>query len=239
MCSFDPGDRTFQTIYDPSSNHLYDIGAGDRSGIIKYCDYCPSIDRLISKQAQEKQSKKRSSLKRAIRRMRIRLQNRVDEVHKQLAKFLVINYDLILLPSFETSQMVVKVGRKIRSQTVRSMLTWSHYRFKQRLLFKCNIMLRSALSTKRTRLSVETWIGVLKAKRSSNAQNQSVGWMVMDGDANAAKNIFLKNMQVLGISVSPTLGPTPVQSSDCCTETEMSSLNFGKSWNFRRVWSLE
>src|SRR3989338_9158347 len=133
------------------------IGPGDRSGIIKYC---LSIDRLISKQAQEKKSKKRSSLKRAIRRMRIRLRNRVDEVHKQLVKFLVINYDLILLPSFETSQMVGKVGRKIRSQTVRSMLTWSHYRFKQRLLFKCNLMLMSSLSTKHTRLrhlvSVET-----------------------------------------------------------------------------------
>src|SRR3989338_4606643 len=86
------------------------IGPGDRSGIIKYC---LSIDRLISKQAQEKKSKKRSSLKRAIRRMRIRLRNRVDEVHKQLVN--VIDYDLILLPSFETSQMVGKVGRKIRS----------------------------------------------------------------------------------------------------------------------------
>ena len=135
MCSLDPGDRSFQTIYDPSSNHLY-IGAGDRSGIIKYC---LSIDRLISKQAQEKQCKKRSSLTRAIRRMRIRLRNRVDEVHKQLVKFLVINYDLILLPSFETSQMVGKVGRKIRSQTGRLMLSWTHYRFKHRLLFKCNI----------------------------------------------------------------------------------------------------
>ena len=53
--------------------------------------------------------------------------------------------------------------------------------------------------------------------------------MVMDRDANAAKNIFLKNMQVLGISVSaavPNFGAYPLQSSDCCTETEMSSLDF-------------
>src|SRR3989338_4930467 len=48
--------------------------------------------------------------------------------------------------------MVGKVGREIRSQTVRSMLTWSHYRFKQRLLFKCKhakvIIVNEAYTTK-------------------------------------------------------------------------------------------
>ena len=100
--------------------------------------------------------------------MRIRLRNRVVEVHKQLIKFLVINYDLVLLPSFETSQMVVKVGRKIRSQTVRSMLTWSHYRFKQ----------------------------------------------------------ILEEYASVGDFSFPNFGTYPLQSSACCTETEMSSLDF-------------
>src|SRR3989338_4379727 len=136
VCSLDPGDRTFQTIFEPSTNRTYEIGAGDRNGIVKYC---LSIDKLVSKKAKETKSKKRSSMKRAIRRMQVRLRNRINEVHKQLVKFLVTNYDLILLPSFNTSQMVSKKDRKIRSETVRTMLTWFHSRFKERLLFKCDI----------------------------------------------------------------------------------------------------
>lgn len=47
-------------------------------------------------------------------------------------------YRLIFLPTFETSQMVAKTGnkkRKINSKTVRQMLKWSHFRFKQTLKF--------------------------------------------------------------------------------------------------------
>jgi len=43
------------------------------------------------------------------------------------------------LPTFETSQMVAKARRKIRSKTVRSMLTWAHYRFELLLTQKAEI----------------------------------------------------------------------------------------------------
>jgi putative transposase len=34
---------------------------------------------------------------------------------------------LILLPTFETSEMTNRSKRKIRSKTARQMLTWAHY----------------------------------------------------------------------------------------------------------------
>src|SRR3989338_3760972 len=76
----------------------------------------------------------------------------------------------------------------------------------------------------------QVW-SLLEARKSSNVQNQSVEWMVMGRDANAAKKRthILEDMQVLGISVSaavPNFGAYPLQSSDCCTETEISSLDF-------------
>ena len=58
------------------------------------------------------------------------------EVHKRLAKWLCENYRCVLIPEFKTSQMVRRDQRKLRSKTVRQMLTWSHYRFRQRLLSK-------------------------------------------------------------------------------------------------------
>ena len=54
----------------------------------------------------------------------------------------VPTYSVILLPKFETSRMVrrrkdgKRVARKITKKTVRTMLTWSHYKFRQLLLHR-------------------------------------------------------------------------------------------------------
>ena len=68
-------------------------------------------------------------------RMRQRITNLVDELHWQLVRWLTSNYQIILLPTFETHDIVTqRAGRKIRSKTARMMLTFrSHYEFKQRL----------------------------------------------------------------------------------------------------------
>ena len=72
-----------------------------------------------------------------------------------------------------------------------------------------SLMLRSSLSTKRTRLRQVVSEGNLNWVKKIFKCPKSECGMVKDRDANGAKNIFLKNMQALGISVSPTLGPTP------------------------------
>ena len=68
--------------------------------------------------------------------MQKKIKNLVNELHCKTSKFLTDNFDVILLPTFETSQMVLKNNRKIRSKTVRNMSTFAHYRFKQRLKWK-------------------------------------------------------------------------------------------------------
>ena len=55
----------------------------------------------------------------------------MDELHHQAARWLVDHFDIILLPTFETSEMARRGARKLRSKSVRSMLTYAHYRFRQ------------------------------------------------------------------------------------------------------------
>lgn len=45
-------------------------------------------------------------------------------------------YYMYFYPIFETQSMVSRIYRKINSKTVRSMLTWSHYRFRMHLMSK-------------------------------------------------------------------------------------------------------
>ena len=65
-----------------------------------------------------------------------RIRNPMDELHHKAARFLADNFGLILIPSFETSEMVLRGARKLRAKSVRSMLTYAHYRFRQFLTWK-------------------------------------------------------------------------------------------------------
>jgi transposase len=57
-------------------------------------------------------------------------------MHKKLVKWLCENYTTVLLPAFETSGMIRKGQRKINAETVRGMVTWSHYHCRQSMLHK-------------------------------------------------------------------------------------------------------
>ncbi|MFB2983524.1 zinc ribbon domain-containing protein [Microseira sp. BLCC-F43] len=71
-------------------------------------------------------------------RVRKRIKKRRGEVHKQVASHLARNYDTIYLPNFETSQMVAKNKRKLKSKSARAMMNWAFYEFSQTLQHLCN-----------------------------------------------------------------------------------------------------
>ena len=211
VCALDPGVRTFQTAYDPSS--ITQVGDGDMIRIVRMCI---EQDRLISKQNnRETRSRRRCHLKHAVRRLRTRVQNIVNEAHKQLAKHLATTYDLIMIPSFEVSQMVRKQNRKIRSTTARQMMTWAHYRFRERLIHKCRqYNCKVAIVNEAYTSKTCSCCGALHNKLGgSKVFKCPTCGVVMDRDANGAKNIFLRNFEALGISIS-SLGTYPLQLGD-------------------------
>ncbi len=131
VIALDPGVRTFMTGFDGSK--FLEFGSGDIGRITRLCQH---LDDLMSRIASCPSKKRRRRMRRAAQRMRIKIRNLVDEAHKQIAHYLTRNYSLIFLPTFETSDMVAKAKRKIRSKTARAMLTWAHYRFKLTLRHK-------------------------------------------------------------------------------------------------------
>ncbi|NEP52798.1 MAG: transposase [Moorea sp. SIO3C2] len=129
--ALDPGVRTFLTGFD--GQKFIDLGAGDIGRIYRLCCH---LDNLISKAALAKGSsnkRRRFKQRKAAQRVRIKIRNLIDEAHKKISCFLTSEYQVIYLPKFETSQMVNKLKRKIRSKTARGMMNWAHYRFKMTL----------------------------------------------------------------------------------------------------------
>ena len=212
VCALDPGVRTFQTVFDINDGHALQVGDRDMNRVFRLCK---AQDLLISEQANERKSKRRSKLKRAVRRLRDRIRNLIDEVHKQLAVHLARSYDLVMIPKFEVSQMIRKVGRKIGAKTARQMATWAHYRFRQRLTFKCRqfgckvAIVNEAYTSKTCSCcgNVKYNLGGAKVYKCGNCG------AVMDRDVNGAKNIFLRNYEALGISVS-SIGAYPLLRGD-------------------------
>ncbi|MEH1784846.1 MAG: transposase [Nostoc sp.] len=130
VVALDPGIRTFLTFFSEDS-----FGWLGNTANIKISKLCFYLDKLISKISQAK-CRQKKRLKLAATRLRGQIKNLVSELHKKTAKFSVDNFDVILLPTFETSQMSKKGKRRIRSKSVRQMLTLSHYQFKQFLKHK-------------------------------------------------------------------------------------------------------
>ena len=121
VIALDPGVRTFQTCYDPSGL-VVEWGAKDLARIYRLCH---ALDDLQSRWSQpDIKHHKRYRMRKAAARIRRKIRNLIDDLHKRLAKWLCECYEVVLLPSFETSQMLRKGQRRIGSKTARAMATW-------------------------------------------------------------------------------------------------------------------
>ncbi len=185
VVAIDPGIRTFATLY--ANDGAAKIGESDYFAIIRRCF---ALDDLISRTGKATSRKKRR-LKKAADKLRFRIKNMVDELHFKLIRLLLNSFDLVLLPTFETSQMVQKAARKIRAKSVRSMLTWKHFQFKQRLKSAAARIGKAVLDVCEAYTSkTASWTGEMK--RIGGAKTIKSGGLVVDRDLNGARGIYLR-----------------------------------------------
>jgi putative transposase len=185
----DPGVRTFLTFY--SSENCGKLGCGDFSRIQRLCHYA---DDLLSRISKAKLHRQRHNMRKALDRIRWKIKDLIDELHHKTALFLVSNFSLIIIPRFETSEMTKRAGRKIRSKTVRSMLTFSHYRFQEFLKHKAKEYGSTVIHQDEAYTSKTcSWNG--KMKKIGSAKYIKDGNIVVDRDYNGARGIFLRALR--------------------------------------------
>ena len=135
-----------------------------------------------------------------------------------MARFLVKNFDVILLPTFETSEMVERGRRRIRSKTVRNLLSLAHYRFGMFLRHKAAEYGVSVLSVNEAYTTrTVSWTGEVLADVGGASVVVGCDGEWMDGDYNGARGIYLR-----------ALGDTPVlreSLSGCAASVDDSPLS--------------
>jgi putative transposase len=141
-------------------------------------------------------------MKKAQLRLRLKIRHLVDNLHHNVAKDLCSKYQTILIPPFEVSNMVRKAQRRINAKSVRKMLTWSHYRFRQFLKHKareypgCRVLEVDEMFTSQTCGGC----GILNRHIGSKKLFQCPHCdLVIDRDVNAARNILLKHLDKMDL----------------------------------------
>lgn len=192
IVAIDPGVRTFATFFSP--DECGHIGVGDFSRLVRLA---VNMDDLISRldpkrKADRVSAHRRHRMRKAVKRIRAKFRDLVDELQWKTIRFLTQNFDVILLPTFEVSGMVTKAKRKIRSKTVRSMLSLAHYRFAQRLEWKASSLGKTVLRVNEAYTSkTASWTGEI-VQNLGGAKRIKSGGLVVNRDINGARGIFLR-----------------------------------------------
>ena len=195
VIALDPGVRTFLTGYSPNGLTT-EFAAGDAGRLGRLSAVVDKLSAEIDK--DDVLHHKRSKLRRKRFMVYSKLQTLVSEVHWKSADHLCKNYDVILLPTFGTQSMVQKGTRrrKMNRSTARKMLLWSHYRFRQRLLFKTKQWGRTVVVVNEAYTSKTcTRCGWQHHTLGNNKvfTCQECG-LCIDRDLNGGRNILLRNI---------------------------------------------
>lgn len=194
VIALDPGIRTFMTGFNGSE--FLEFASGDFTKIAKLSSHLDKLKSKHDRASGAKFKRLRFKLRQAMEKLRTKIKNLRSECHKQVASYLAKNYDVIVLPNFETSSMVVKKQRKLRNKTARAMMTWAFYQFAQTLEHLCN-----RYGSKLVRITEEytsktcTKCGHVHRKLGSalNFKCPECGYEI-PRDFNGAVGIFLKAM---------------------------------------------
>ena len=191
IACIDPGVRTFGTVYAPLEQKAYKWGHGDFGRIQRLCEHASNLQSAIDRKAD---GKNRNRMRVAFRRMHERIKNLIRDFHHCFSKWLCEHYQVIVLPRFESQKMSRRSTRKIGKKTVRAMLTWSHFSFRQRLIAKaalyqnCHVMITTEEYTTKTC----TRCGVLHQKIGGKKQFKCPSCQFeIDRDVNGSKGICL------------------------------------------------
>jgi len=185
ICSLDPGNRKFQTIYSPSDDNYTIIG--ERASNVLYKRLL-TLDKLLSKPNKNR-------LK--IKKLRIRISNLQNELHNKTIKFLCENYNEINIPKLTKENDIIKKStRKINTKTVRNMSVLGHSMFVEKLKTKANLYNNVVINIVTEEYTSQKCLRCEKlTKTSSETYICSNCKFKIDRDILGSTNILLKQMR--------------------------------------------
>jgi len=218
IVALDPGVRTFQTTFSENETIAYGDGFVKEKlvPLMLLLDKCLSKRDWLNKEDRTKQwvRDRLWHIHKLIASIRARQSNLVSDLHKRVALDLVKNYDVILLPTFETKKMSQKnENRKrfLRKKTVRAMLGLAHYKFKMTLKWMAKKYGKTVIDVCEAYTSKTLWDGSL-IKNLGGKTSISYQGKIVNRDQHGARNILIrfltKVVEVISLEATYALDTT-------------------------------
>ena len=153
ICSIDPGIKTPFTVYDPHDGSITEIGTSKDSlerikNPLKTLSTHAKLERirrmyrrvLIRLNVKKKESVTRKEkhkcmrIENCLKRLRYKKTYLIDELHYKVIQYLVCNYDVIVMPYFDTQQMLKQ--KKLSKKSKQAMSDLNFSLFRDRLISK-------------------------------------------------------------------------------------------------------
>ena len=187
-CALDPGARTMHVLY---SEHEV-LKFQQDNNIIKKINKKIDIMTSLRKKAQNLKQKYHSYNKR-LKNLRMKMRNRIDDMHYKIINYLTNTYQKIYLPSFDSQDMVS--SNKLHSSSNRMINQLCHFKFKQRLQSKANTKSHCEvyIVTEDYTTKTCTNCGVLNDVQGLKKIECKSCKLKYDRDINGGRNIFIKS----------------------------------------------
>ena len=207
VIALDPGSRTFITGFNEHEVMVYGKDYSVKC-LLPLAKNMRKLYSLREKLSQHKLYKTNLSdnprwikdrlrfIEKNLNRLACKRQDRVNHLHRAVAYNIVRNYDVIYLPDFETKPMVKTKGRKIGRKAVHDMLSLSHYKFKEFLLWTAKKYGKEVIIVNESYTSkTQSWNGIVN-ERLGSSRAMKDGTRIIDRDINGARNIYLKHISL-------------------------------------------
>ena len=190
VVALDPGVRTFMAGYDPDG-YCFEWAHNDNRRLRRLQEAC----RKLQSEMDKSSNTRRRKLQKVQDRIRDKLSHIVDDNQFKLICFLTKTYKHVLLPSFQSKQML---QMNLNKKTKQELQLWRHFTFRQRLIARaklvgCNIHVVTEEYTSRTCTSC----GYLNKKCQKKDKKCRQCSHYIDRDINGARNIYLKTFSDL------------------------------------------
>nr|QYA18551.1 RuvC-like nuclease Rnase H fold [Clandestinovirus] len=204
VVSIDPGVRTFATCYSPTGG-IGKLPTGGEIGLKKRYLRIDRIQSALTKIKSMKMEERRTNgyktkninrMNKKIHRLWMEIENSKHHMHYNTIKFLLSNFEKVIVPDFNPHEMSVKQTSILNKGTKRAMFCWGHGEFRQRLKTKASLMGRDGdiiITTEEYTSKTCGCCGQIRWDLGSDKKFECSGCgSKLDRDVNGARNILLK-----------------------------------------------
>jgi len=194
--SIDPGIKTLTTVYT-QEGIFFKLGNNIQKIYKNLSDRAKNLNEILP----TKKGRTRKNIRKKLSKLRSKIRNVVENIHNMIGSFLARSTEELILPILDVSKMISKAKRNINKNIVKDIIYKSPYKLHQKIMDQCKKYNTKVTNIDESYTSVTCGNCLTRKLKSellgSRIYDCNKCGMKIDRDYNGARNIMLKNDNML------------------------------------------